>query len=183
MVQIETRRIRRNPEVKEILLSAATRVFASDGYSGKSLAIAEQSGYAEGSIYRHFASKEALAVAVVDRAAKICRETLVSAVDGKESQSDRINALLNAEEILYSQPEGKVFYMFLREANSSEELRRSLQQFMKLREELYNQVIKNDLVSYRIFGVVLGVGLIAKVQGQGIFDSTIEHLRNEFAKK
>ena len=56
-------------QTRERLLEAATRVFASRGYSEASVkAMAEQAGVSQGSIFWHFGSKEGLVIAVVDRA-------------------------------------------------------------------------------------------------------------------
>jgi AcrR family transcriptional regulator len=53
---------------RDLLISAATRVFARDGYAGASVdAIAEQAGFTVGALYSNFATKQELFVAVFER--------------------------------------------------------------------------------------------------------------------
>lgn len=57
------------PTTRETLLAAAGELLAEEGYPGMTTAaVARRAGVAEGTIYRHFASKEALAEAVFETA-------------------------------------------------------------------------------------------------------------------
>ncbi|MDP9332811.1 MAG: TetR/AcrR family transcriptional regulator [Actinomycetota bacterium] len=59
---------RRRERTREALLDAATTVFAQRGFHGASLdEIAETAGYTRGAIYKHFADKEDLLLAVFTR--------------------------------------------------------------------------------------------------------------------
>jgi AcrR family transcriptional regulator len=60
-------RERRRQQTREVLIAAATEVFAKRGYEGASLEeIAETAGFTRGAIYKNFAGKEELFYAVTD---------------------------------------------------------------------------------------------------------------------
>jgi len=60
-------RERRLRQTRDVLIEAATEVFARRGYEGASLEeIAETAGFTRGAIYKHFAGKEELFFAVTD---------------------------------------------------------------------------------------------------------------------
>ena len=60
-------RERRLQRTRDVLVAAATEVFAKRGYEGASLEeIAEAAGYTRGAIYKHFSGKEELFFAVTD---------------------------------------------------------------------------------------------------------------------
>ena len=61
-------RERRRQQTRDVLIAAATEVFAQRGYVGASLdEIAETAGFTRGAIYKHFADKEDLFLAVSER--------------------------------------------------------------------------------------------------------------------
>ena len=61
-------RERRRQQTRDVLVAAATEVFARRGYEGASLEeIAEAAGFTRGAIYKNFAGKEELFFAVIDR--------------------------------------------------------------------------------------------------------------------
>ena len=60
-------RERRRQQTRDVLIAAATEVFAQRGFEGASLEeIAETAGFTRGAIYKHFADKEDLFFAVTD---------------------------------------------------------------------------------------------------------------------
>src|SRR5258708_30682530 len=60
-------RDRRRQQTRDVLIAAATEVFAKRGYEGASLEeIAETAGFTRGAIYKNFAGKEELFFAVTD---------------------------------------------------------------------------------------------------------------------
>jgi AcrR family transcriptional regulator len=62
-------RERRRQQTRDVLIEAATEVFARRGFEGASLEeIAETAGFTRGAIYKHFAGKEELFFAVSDGA-------------------------------------------------------------------------------------------------------------------
>ena len=61
-------RERRRQQTRDVLIAAATEVFAQRGFEGASLEeIAETAGFTRGAIYKNFAGKEELFFAVTDR--------------------------------------------------------------------------------------------------------------------
>jgi AcrR family transcriptional regulator len=61
-------RERRRQQTRDVLIAAATEVFARRGFEGASLEeIAESAGFTRGAIYKNFAGKEELFFAVTDR--------------------------------------------------------------------------------------------------------------------
>lgn len=54
------------PENRRALIAAAREVFAADGFAAPLSAVAKRAGVGQGSLYRHFADRTALAVAVFD---------------------------------------------------------------------------------------------------------------------
>ena len=61
-------RERRRQQTRDVLIAAATEVFARRGYEGASLEeIAETAGFTRGAIYKNFAGKEELFFAVSER--------------------------------------------------------------------------------------------------------------------
>lgn len=67
MVEALTRE-RRRQQTRDVLIAAATEVFAQRGYEGATLEeIAERAGFTRGAIYKNFSGKEDLFLAVTDR--------------------------------------------------------------------------------------------------------------------
>jgi AcrR family transcriptional regulator len=54
------------PENRRALIAAAREIFAVDGYAAPLSAVAKKAGVGQGSLYRHFPDRTALAVAVFD---------------------------------------------------------------------------------------------------------------------
>jgi AcrR family transcriptional regulator len=54
------------PENRRALLDAAREVFAADGYTAPLSAVARRAGVGQGSLYRHFPDRTALAIAIFD---------------------------------------------------------------------------------------------------------------------
>jgi AcrR family transcriptional regulator len=62
-------RERRRQQTRDVLIAAATEVFAQRGFEGASLEeIAEVAGFTRGAIYKNFAGKEELFLTVTERA-------------------------------------------------------------------------------------------------------------------
>src|SRR5580700_2430005 len=61
-------RERRRQQTRDVLVAAATEVFAERGYEGASLEeIAERAGFTRGAIYKNFSGKEDLFFTVIER--------------------------------------------------------------------------------------------------------------------
>jgi AcrR family transcriptional regulator len=73
---------RRREHTRELLLEAAQLVFATKGFDGASLdEIADTAGYTRGAIYKHFASKEELFLAVNKRYNERYLEAFLDLID------------------------------------------------------------------------------------------------------
>ena len=73
-------RVERGRETRERLLRAGRDLFGAHGYEGTSIeAILESAGVARGALYHHFATKEALFDAVLDRLVAEIAETAAEA--------------------------------------------------------------------------------------------------------
>jgi AcrR family transcriptional regulator len=89
------RRVDRGRATREQLVTAATELFAQRGYEHTSIeAVLEQTGASRGSLYHHFASKQALFEAVVDGVEAQVGEAVVAA--GSEVGDDDPVARLRA---------------------------------------------------------------------------------------
>jgi AcrR family transcriptional regulator len=94
-------RERRRQQTRDVLIAAATEVFAQRGYEGASLEeIAETAGFTRGAIYKNFAGKEDLFFAVTDRFNELViegfRAIAPSSADGKEWDISRLAELWRA---------------------------------------------------------------------------------------
>lgn len=74
-------RLERGRATRDILITVARQLFAERGYEGASIgAVLDAAGVARGALYHHFASKEALFDAVLDReVARIARAVAAAA--------------------------------------------------------------------------------------------------------
>jgi AcrR family transcriptional regulator len=75
------------PENRRALIAAARTVFAEDGLSAPLSAVARRAGVGQGSLYRHFTDRVALAVAVFD-------ENIVELEAVAESEGSTLDDLL-----------------------------------------------------------------------------------------
>ncbi len=94
-------RERRRQQTRDVLVAAATEVFAERGYEGASLEeIAERAGFTRGAIYKNFAGKEDLFFAVTDRLNEqiidAFRAIAPSSADAKEWDISRLADLWRA---------------------------------------------------------------------------------------
>jgi AcrR family transcriptional regulator len=94
-------RERRRQQTRDVLVEAATEVFARRGYEGASLEeIAETAGFTRGAIYKHFAGKEELFFAVIEasneRVIEAFRAIAPASADSKEWDVARLADLWRA---------------------------------------------------------------------------------------
>src|SRR5215212_416476 len=94
-------RERRRQQTRDVLIAAATEVFAQRGYEGASLEeIAETAGFTRGAIYKNFAGKEDLFFAVTDRFNELIIEAFraiaPSSADDREWDFSRLAELWRA---------------------------------------------------------------------------------------
>jgi TetR/AcrR family transcriptional regulator len=99
--QAPAKRLRRDEIVDE-----ATRLFAERGYEGASMAdLAERVGLRKASLFHHFASKDVLYTAVLERLLAPVNEAINRALLTEGSFVERLDALSDAmTDVLWAQP-------------------------------------------------------------------------------
>lgn len=87
--------MRKGELTREHILDKAATVFNRQGFSGASLSdIMEATGLQKGGIYRHFESKEALALEAFDHAVARVRARFVTALTDRRHAMDRLLAIV-----------------------------------------------------------------------------------------
>lgn len=87
--------MRKGELTREHILEQAAGLFNQQGFAGASLSdIMDATGLQKGGIYRHFESKEALAVEAFDFAVQRMSERFAEAVSGKESALERLRGII-----------------------------------------------------------------------------------------
>jgi len=89
----------RGGETRRRILESARTAFAERGYAGTSMAdLIRAAGVTKGGFYFHFASKQELAVEVVESAFRRMQERTLAAAAGHERAADRVVAMVRALE-------------------------------------------------------------------------------------
>jgi TetR/AcrR family transcriptional regulator, transcriptional repressor for nem operon len=89
-------RMAKGTETRERILSQVAPLFNQRGFSGAAMSdVMAATGLEKGGIYRHFESKEALALAAFDFAAAEMARHMMDAVQGHQRTTDRLIALLS----------------------------------------------------------------------------------------
>ncbi len=84
-------------DARQRLLEAAAAAFARDGFDGARIdAISTQAGFAKGTVYNHFPSKEALFGAVIEEAARLALRRYEALPPGTDTRG-RLLALVEAD--------------------------------------------------------------------------------------
>lgn len=77
------RNVERGQATRTHLIEVATRLFASHGYEGTSIeAVLAESGASRGSLYHHFAGKDALFLAVLENVGTMVTDQVTAAMRG-----------------------------------------------------------------------------------------------------
>lgn len=83
-------------ETREHILEKAAGLFNTKGYVGASLAdVMDATGLQKGGIYRHFGSKEQLALDAFDFAVTRMRARFTTALEGPDHALDRLRAIID----------------------------------------------------------------------------------------
>lgn len=86
--------MRSGERTREHIIERAAELFNRQGYAGASMSdIMAATGLQKGGIYRHFVSKEALALEAFDFAVRRMSQRLSEALEGKENAVDRLRAI------------------------------------------------------------------------------------------
>ena len=100
-----------DPPSKRGILKAALKLFAQSGVDGTNIrAIAAESGYTNPALFKHFESKEALALYLFEKCYLQNLFVLTSAVSAKNTYPEKLRALVQAfAEFINTQPEAFFF--------------------------------------------------------------------------
>ena len=91
---------------RQALMNAASELLAEVGYAAMTTAaVARKAGVAEGTIYRHFASKEALAEAIFSEAWEHLYQATEQRLPGRETPGERLRAFMGVSlEVFANRP-------------------------------------------------------------------------------
>jgi TetR/AcrR family transcriptional regulator, transcriptional repressor for nem operon len=88
--------MRKGATTRELILEQTAPLFNQRGYAGLAMSdIMAATGLEKGGVYRHFESKEVLALAAFDHAIRRITDRLLGALQGKTSAVERITAILD----------------------------------------------------------------------------------------
>ena len=87
------KRAEQGQATRELLVRVATRLFAEHGYEGASIeAVLAEANVSRGSLYHHFASKEALFEAVLEAVETRIGEETAASIVGREGATELLRA-------------------------------------------------------------------------------------------
>lgn len=97
--------MRNGEQTRENIVRQAAALFNRQGFAGASMAdIMAATGLQKGGIYRHFESKEALALEAFDYAVDVMGRRFAQALEGKAHAVDRLRALVGVFAALPEDP-------------------------------------------------------------------------------
>jgi AcrR family transcriptional regulator len=186
-------RERRRQQTRDVLVEAATEVFARRGYEGASLEeIAETAGFTRGAIYKHFAGKEELFFAANDgfnqRVIEAFRAIAPSSPDASEWDVARLAdvwraSIMGLDDLL---PIGMEFQLYVLRNPSARERavahRRRTREFVAaFIEEVADRAgMTLRLPAPTLASVILaaadGLNYAARVDGEDLFAAFLEVL-------
>lgn len=183
---------------REQLLDVAAELFSTSGYARTTTAqLARAAGVTEPIIYRHFASKKDLFVALIQRTGKLTLSTWQSHMAEAADPAERVRVLLG-ENPMVSGEGRKLYRVFLQAITEVEEddVRSAVDVHIKelhqfIADEL-NQALDSDSVRTPFSGEILAWILIDVALGYGVLsamkipghsrDSSGLHVRQLLAK-
>lgn len=97
--------MRNGTQTRENILRQAAALFNRQGFAGASMSdIMQATGLQKGGIYRHFESKEALALEAFDYAVGQMATRFTAALEGREHAIDRLEAIVGVFARLHDDP-------------------------------------------------------------------------------
>ncbi|HEX6910471.1 MAG TPA: TetR/AcrR family transcriptional regulator [Longimicrobium sp.] len=97
--------MRNGTQTRENILRQAAALFNRQGFAGASMSdIMQATGLQKGGIYRHFESKEALALEAFDYAVAQMAARFTAALEGREHAIDRLNGVVDVFARLHDDP-------------------------------------------------------------------------------
>jgi AcrR family transcriptional regulator len=179
---------RTSQETKRILLEAAHREFADLGYAAATTpSIVERAGVSPSVLYHHFGSKPALYSAVIEWQLDISLEAFEKAIDGKKRLLERIDAILQAQTVIWPQygHDNPILVMAPFEVRRHPELKDARRQ-LRRNESFYRKLVAesedvpkaDDGLVQMCIAVVWGLsGVGAIVPDVSIYLDTVESVR------
>ena len=187
--------MRKGERTREIILGHAAELFNIQGYSGSSLTdVMQATGLQKGGIYRHFVSKERLALEAFDYAFDLVKQRMTEALKGKRDPLERLYAILHFFDDYVETPPVKGGCIVLNTAIESDDanpaLRERARQAMdEWRTLIWRTVARGiergqmrpdidpDEVATLIIGTIEGALMISKLYGDEIpMKRAINHL-------
>jgi AcrR family transcriptional regulator len=179
---------------REQLLDCAAELFAKMGYARATTAeLAKSAGVTEPIIYRHFASKRDLFIALIERTAKQTLKHWQQSLADASDPAERLRRVLGDNPMV--SPEGSTSYRVLLQATTEvddPEIRKAVTgHFVNLHaflakeikraqeERKVMRVFSAELIAWILIHVGLGYGSLAAmgVEGQGI-DKEGQHVQD-----
>jgi len=186
-------RERRRQQTRDVLVEAATEVFARRGYEGASLEeIAERAGFTRGAIYKHFAGKEELFFAVTDganqRVIESFRAIALADPEGSRWDVDRLGdmwraSVLDVDDLLSIGMEYQLYV--LRNPSAGKRAAANRRKTRQLVTAFIEEVAERTGMTLRLpaatlAGVILaaadGLNYAARVDGEDLFAPFLELL-------
>jgi AcrR family transcriptional regulator len=97
--------MRNGTQTRENIIRQAASLFNRQGFAGASMSdIMQATGLQKGGIYRHFESKEALALEAFDYAVAQMAGRFTAALEGREHAVDRLQGIVGVFERLHDDP-------------------------------------------------------------------------------
>jgi len=97
--------MQKGENTRKHIIAKSAELFNKQGYSGSSLSdITERTGIKKGGIYRHFASKDEIAIEAYNYAASIVDGQFKQAIAAKESASDKLLAFFRVYDRVVEAP-------------------------------------------------------------------------------
>jgi TetR/AcrR family transcriptional repressor of nem operon len=97
--------MRSGEQTRENIIRQAAALFNQQGFAGASMSdIMQATGLQKGGIYRHFESKEALALEAFDYAVAQMAGRFTAALEGRENAVDRLHAVIDVFARLHDDP-------------------------------------------------------------------------------
>ena len=124
-------------EKKQNILEAAIELFAQKGYANTSTSeIAKRAGVAEGTIFRHYGTKEKLLLAILvpfikNALPKMAEEIFTEVLAKKPSSIEEFVHALTTERYMFFKEHQDLFRIFIKELTYNEEIRKEVMQHIE----------------------------------------------------
>lgn len=163
---------------KEQLLEVATRLFAERGYAGTTTAqLAKAAGVTEPIIYRHFASKRDLFIALIERTGEETIRLWEEQLAGADSPAERLRRLIGVNPMVMDRGRGayRVIVQAMTEIEDAKILKAIERHMIALHEFVTEQIAQAQragavgdrfspaIIAWMLLHLGLGYGVLAPV--------------------